>query len=74
VKSIGCSDGREENEERNPRSGMYSPNGTSCRFTYIGPGPPAGVQSCPTFRRGLSSTSPTSTGRPIAATALAIWS
>ena len=33
VKFTGCSDGSEENELIRPRNGMYSPNGTSWRFT-----------------------------------------
>ena len=36
-----------------PRNGMYSPNGTSSRFTYTGPGPRPGVHSCPALRSGF---------------------
>ena len=69
MKSMGCSDGRVLNREMTPRNGMYSPNGTSCRLTYAAPGPRPGRQSWPTLRRGLFSTSPIRTGRPMAFTA-----
>src|SRR5215472_6608630 len=69
VKSIGCSDGSELKLEMMPRNGMYSPNGTSWRLTYVVVGPRPGAHSWPTLRRGSFSTSPTRIGLPIAATA-----
>src|SRR5271157_3725050 len=54
-----------------PRNGMYSPNGTSWRLTYIVVGPRPGTQSWPALRSGSCRTSPTRTGRPTAATVAA---
>ena len=73
MKSTGCSEGSELKLEMKPRNGMYSPNGTSWRLTYTGyVGPTPGTHSWPTLRLGLSRTSPTRIGRPIAATAPAM--
>ena len=58
----------------NDRNGMYSPNGTGCRFTYSSPGPVTGSQTMPALRTlspGPSSTAPTRTGTPMSWTAAA---
>jgi hypothetical protein len=68
----GCSAVSEVMCAISPRNGMNSPNGTSCRLTYCGPGPRPGSQSWPTLRTGPSTISPTRIGRLMACSAVSI--